>query len=70
MVSRESATYATPKENQADIFSISSNHSEMVKFNHSACYNYLVVRSRITVLVEDVQVVIGKRFKHLREGIH
>lgn len=69
MVSPESAIYATPKENRDDIFSIDSNHSEMVKFNHSACHDYLNTGSRIIALVENAQVVIGKRFKRLRESM-
>lgn len=69
MVSQESAIYATPKENRDDIFSIDSNHSEMVKFDHNACQDYLNISSRIIALVESAQVVVDKRFKRLREGM-
>lgn len=53
MVSRDSATHATPKENPHDIFSIDANHSEIVKFDNKTCQEYLNVRSRIINLVQD-----------------
>lgn len=69
MVSRDSATGATPEENQDDIFSIDANHSDIVKFKNNACPDYLNVRSRIIGLVQNAPGVISKRFEDLREGL-
>lgn len=70
MVKPDSAIYATPKENEDDIFSIDSNHSEIVKFDHNACQDYLNVRSRIITLVQNAQEVITRRFKRQEEGMY
>lgn len=63
MVDRESAIWATPKENQDDIFSIDADHSEIVKFTNNTCPDYLNVRSRIMTLVNEAPSVIRKRFE-------
>lgn len=62
MVSRESATHAT-QDNQDDIFSIDLNHSEMVKFNSSACQHYRNVSSRVVQLMQYADDVIMRRFR-------
>lgn len=61
MVSRDSAIDATPEGDQYDIFSIDANHSNIVKFKHNACPDYLKVRFRIITLVRDAPVVISER---------
>lgn len=61
MVSRDSAIDATPEGDQNDIFSIDANHSNIVKFKHNACPDYLNVRSRILTLVQNAPAVISKR---------
>lgn len=61
MVSRDSATHATT-DNQDDIFSIDLNHSEMVKFESSACQHYRNVSSRVVELMQNAGDVIRRRF--------
>lgn len=61
MVSLQSATHPTPN-NRDDIFSIDLNHSEMVKFDNSACQHYRKVSSRVVHLMQNAGDVIKKRF--------
>lgn len=61
MVSLDSATHAAP-DNQDDIFSIDLNHSEMVKFDNSACQHYRNVSSRVVHLMQNAGDVIKRRF--------
>lgn len=63
MVDRESAIWATPEENQDDIFSIDANHSEIVKFTNNISADYLIVRDKIMALVKEAPGVISKRFE-------
>lgn len=61
MVDRESATHATPKEQQGDIFSIDADNSNIVKFDNNSCEEYLNVRSKLLYLVGKAQAVISQR---------
>lgn len=57
----DSATYATP-DSPDDVFSIDLNHSEMVKFDSSACQHYHKVSARVVRLMQDAEEVIKRRF--------
>lgn len=61
MVCRDSATHTNP-DSPDDIFSIDLNHSEMVKFDNSACQHYHKVSSRIVHLMQNAGDVIKSRF--------
>jgi len=53
MVSKESAIWSMPNEEVHNQVSISSDHSQLVKFTSRDDHNYVAVRSKIKESVEN-----------------
>lgn len=68
MVPRTSAIYAGKFENSYDQLSIDADHSDIVKFSDPSNPDYVIIKSRIKLLVDDAPRIIEERIAEHRKS--